>query len=146
MIAYRFEADDKGNNIFAGIQYCQKDPMASKDAGKDIFLLPANCTYVEPPEAREGFNRVWNGEKWDYIEAPKATPAPEVAEYKPTKEDKIADLDCQYERDKQTLQGYYLEFMVSGNTEAAEEIKQELADLAAQYDSDLAALEAEEEE
>lgn len=145
MIAYRYEPDDRGNNIYKTIQYCQKDPIASKREGKDVFLLPASCTYTEPPEPREGFNRVWDGGKWDYMEAPKLEPAPPVEDYKPTKEDKINVLDAQYQADKRTLQSYYLEFTMAGNTEAAEEIKQELDDLAAQYDADWAALEAEEE-
>lgn len=60
--------------------------------------------------------------------------------YTPSQEEQIATLDRQYEADKKTLQGYYLEFSIAGNTAGMEAIKQELADLAEQYDADLAEL------
>lgn len=60
--------------------------------------------------------------------------------YTPSQEEQIATLDHQYEADKKTLQGYYLEFSIVGNTAGMEAIKQELADLAGQYDTDLATL------
>ena len=60
--------------------------------------------------------------------------------YMPSQDEQIATLDRQYEADKKTLQGYYLEFSIAGNTAGMEVIKQELADLAGQYDADLAAL------
>ena len=41
MIAYRY--DDKF--MFVGVQMCQRDPIASAKAGKEIYLLPAQCTY-----------------------------------------------------------------------------------------------------
>lgn len=49
MIAYRYNPDTK---IYEGTQPCQRDPVASERAGKDVYLLPGNCTYVEPPEAK----------------------------------------------------------------------------------------------
>ena len=60
--------------------------------------------------------------------------------YMPSQDEQIATLDRQYEADKQALQGYYLEFSIAGNTAGMEAIKQELADLAGQYDADLAEL------
>ena len=60
--------------------------------------------------------------------------------YTPSQEEQITTLDRQYEADKKTLQGYYLEFSIAGNTAGMEVIKQELADLAGQYDADLAVL------
>ena len=60
--------------------------------------------------------------------------------YMPSQDEQIATLDRQYEADKKTLQGYYLEFSIAGNTAGMEVIKQELADLAGQYDADLATL------
>lgn len=73
---------------------------------------------------------------------------PSVGEYIATsdghwvksKEEQIATLDRQYEADKKTLQGYYLEFSIAGNTAGMEAIKQEMTDLAEQYDADLAVL------
>lgn len=136
MIAYRY--DDKF--MYVGVQMCQCDPIASAKAGKEIFLLPGNCTYITPPEPKESFNIVWNGSAWEYQEIPKE-PEPEQPEpHVLTTDEKIAQLDGQYQSDKQVLQGYYVEFMIAGNTAGMEVIKQELADLAAQYDADLAAL------
>lgn len=63
----------------------------------------------------------------------------------PSQEEQIATLDRQYEADKKTLQGYYLEFSIAGNTAGMEAIKQELADLATQYDTDIEALKGGEE-
>lgn len=73
-------------------------------------------------------------DKGEYYEVVENVP------YMPSQEEQIATLDRQYEADKKTLQGYYLEFSIAGNTAGREAIKQELADLAGQYDADLATL------
>lgn len=73
-------------------------------------------------------------DKGEYYEVVENVP------YMPSQEEQIATLDRQYEADKQILQGYYLEFSIAGNTAAMEAIKQELADLAGQYDTNLAEL------
>ena len=73
-------------------------------------------------------------DKGEYYEVVENVP------YTPSKEEQIATLDRQYEADKKTLQGYYLEFSIAGNTACMEAIKQELADLTTQYDTDLEAL------
>ena len=73
-------------------------------------------------------------DKGEYYEVVENVP------YTPSQEEQIATLDRQYEADKKTLQGYYLEFSIAGNVAGMEVIKQELADLAGQYDADLATL------
>lgn len=60
--------------------------------------------------------------------------------YVPSKEEQIAELDAQYQADKTTLMQYYFEFSINDNTDGMESIKAELADLAEQYDADLAVL------
>lgn len=140
MLAYRYDADDKGIKKYTGIQECQIDPVASKTAGKDIFLLPANCTHTPPPAASEGFDIVWDDEKWIYLETQKEEHIELSLPAELTKEEKIMQLDTQYQSNKQMLQSYYFEFMLVDDTEGMKEIKQELADLAAQYDADLAEL------
>ena len=138
MIAYRY--DDKF--MYVGVQPCQRDPIASAKAGKEIYLLPAQCTYEAPPEPKDGYNIVWGGEAWEYAEIP-VKPEPETPEpHVPTTEEKIAQLDGQYQSDKQVLQGYYVEFMIAGNVAGMEVIKQELADLAESYDEALVELES----
>ena len=58
----------------------------------------------------------------------------------PTKEEKVAKLDLEYERNKQQLMQYYFEFSITDNTEGIEAIKAELETLNQQYDNDLEAL------
>lgn len=52
-----------------------------------------------------------------------------------------AQLDAQYQADKAQLMQYYFEFSITEDTEGIASIKQELADLAAQYDAALAEIE-----
>ena len=138
MIAYRYD----NNFMYVGVQMCQRDPIASAKAGKEIYLLPAQCTHTAPPEPKDGYNIVWGGEAWEYAEIP-VKPEPETPEpHVPTAEEKIAQLDGQYQSDKQVLQGYYVEFMIAGNVAGMEAIKQELADLAESYDEALVELES----
>jgi hypothetical protein len=44
------------------------DPLETELKGKDIFLLPANATFLEPLSKKEGFKVVFDGEKWKYAE------------------------------------------------------------------------------
>lgn len=78
-------------------------------------------------------------DKGDYYEVV------EVKQYAPSTEEKMAQLDSQYEQDKNTLQNYYLDFMIAGDTEGMESIKEELTALATQYDTDIEALKGGEE-
>lgn len=78
-------------------------------------------------------------DKGEYYEVVENVP------YMPSQEEQIATLDSQYEQDKKTLQGYYLDFMIAGDTEGMESIKGELTALATQYDTDIEALKGGEE-
>lgn len=142
MKAYRFNPDTL---IFEGEQERQIDPVASRKAGEEIYLMPANCTDVEPPEGKAGFDIVFVDGKWSYKEQEKKEEPSQPEPYEPTTEDKINQLDSQYQSDKQVLQGYYIEFMIAGNVAGMEAIKQELADLAGQYDADIEVLKGGEE-
>ena len=51
-----------------------------------------------------------------------------------------AQLDAQYQANKAQLMQYYFEFSITEDTEGMEAIKQELADLTTQYDTDIEAL------
>lgn len=53
--------------------------------------------------------------------------------YVPTKEEKLAALDAQYDSDKATLTQYFAEAALSNDTELQEELRQELADLNEEY-------------
>lgn len=131
MIAYRY--DNEG--LYIGTIPCQLDPRATKEAGHDVYLIPANSTTIEPPQAKEGYNIVWNGEAWEYVEIPKPPTPPE-----PTPEEiieqKIAQLDAQYNSDKAILMSQYTEADIDGDSELKESIKAELVALREQYDKD----------
>ena len=71
----------------------------------------------------------------------KPVSAPAYVPTTPPKEVQIAQLDAQYESDKAQLMQYYFEFSITEDTEGMASIKQELADLAAQYDVALAEIE-----
>ena len=49
------------------------DPLETKKAGKNIYLLPANATFTVPPAKKEGFAIVWNGEAWQEVEDHRGT-------------------------------------------------------------------------
>lgn len=60
--------------------------------------------------------------------------------YVPTKEERLSQLDTQYEADKSELSMQYLDAAMSGDTDTMTAIKSELAALNAKYDADYAAL------
>lgn len=66
-LCYRYNE----NKEYVGSEEMFKDPLESELQKKDIWLLPANCTLIEPPEAKEGFHIIWNGEAWEYKELEK---------------------------------------------------------------------------
>lgn len=142
MKAYRFNPD---TFIYECEQERQIDPVASRKAGKLIYLMPANCTEAKPPADKAGFDIIFSAGKWSYKEQEKKDEPSQPEPYEPTTEDKIAVLDSQYEQDKKTLQGYYLDFMIAGDTAGMESIKEELTALATQYDSDIEVLKGGEE-
>lgn len=49
-------------------EIAQLDPLESELQEKDIFLLPANATFIAPPEQKEGYAIIWNNNAWEYIE------------------------------------------------------------------------------
>lgn len=65
------------NGYFAGEDFPQIDPLESQKAGREILIMPANSTDIEPPEDKEGFRIKWNGSAWEYEEIE------EVKEVKP---------------------------------------------------------------
>ena len=82
MKAYAY---DETSKKYTGEIDRQRDPLESKLAGHDIWLMPANSTLVEPLEEKEGFDIVWNGTEWEYQEKKKD---PEPEPYVPTELDK----------------------------------------------------------
>lgn len=87
MYAYKYDA----NKYYAGQQECQLDPLETELAGHEVWLLPANCTWEEPLEGKEGYKIKWNGEAWEYEEIP-VPPEPEPPTLEEVKEQKINEL------------------------------------------------------
>ena len=81
-ICYRYDQEKK---TFQQSEEMLKDPLESELQGKDIWLLPADCTLIEPPEAKEGFDIVWSGDAWEYKEKEKPK---EEEPYVPTEKEK----------------------------------------------------------
>lgn len=130
MKAYRFNPK---TFTFEGEQERQIDPVASRRAGENIYLMPANCTEIKPPVDKDGFDIIFVDGKWDYKEQEKkeeTQPEP----YEPTTEDKINILDSQYEQNKKILQDYYISFMIAGDEDGMNYIKEELSNLTTEYD------------
>ena len=47
---------------------CFPDPVRSRVEGREVYLLPANATFTEPPAKRTGYTAVWNGSGWAEVE------------------------------------------------------------------------------
>lgn len=47
---------------------CFPDPVRSRIEGREVYLLPANATFTEPPAKRTGYTAVWNGSGWTEVE------------------------------------------------------------------------------
>ena len=55
---------DKNTGEFLNATPAQLDPAETELQGKDVFLLPANATFIEPPIAVDGKIQVFKKEKW----------------------------------------------------------------------------------
>lgn len=69
-LCYRYDIETL---CFVGAEEMMRDTRESEEEGRDIWILPAECTETPPPEAKEGFKIKWNGEKWYYKKEPKTT-------------------------------------------------------------------------
>lgn len=89
MFVYRYDDETKE---FKNAEEAFLDPLETEIQGKEIYLLSANCTYVEPPEEKEGFKIKWNGEAWEYNKIPKE-PEPELPTIEELKARKLIEVD-----------------------------------------------------
>lgn len=70
MNVYRY---DELTKEYIGYEEALLDPLETDLKGENVYLLPANATFIEPPEAQESFARVWNGEAWQEVEDHRGT-------------------------------------------------------------------------
>ena len=87
MQAYKYDS----NGIYAGQINCQLDPRETKKAGKEIYLVPANSTTIEPPPEKSGYDIMWKGAAWAYEKIP-VPPEPEPPTLDEVKAAKIDEL------------------------------------------------------
>ena len=65
MQTYKFDADTKE---YLYTEEAFLDPLESKAQGRDVWLLPADSTFTEPPVAEKGYAVRWNGTAWEQVE------------------------------------------------------------------------------
>lgn len=65
MNVYKYNEDTKE---YISTETALLDPLETKAQGTNVYLLPANATFIEPTEAQEGYVNVWNGEAWEQVE------------------------------------------------------------------------------
>ena len=131
MIAYRYDS----NGLYIGNIPCQLDPRATKEAGEDVYLIPANSTLTEPPQEKEGYNVVWNGGAWEYIENPKP-PAPPEPTPEEIIEHKLTELDAQYNVEIIRLGNEYNTAQLRGDTDIQSALKEEMSSLDSWFDEE----------
>ena len=109
--------------------------------GQRESTLPVDSTITAEKKAElisKGYEEVPAAEWAEYcngkIRGKDGTPVAPPP-YVPTKEEKLAALDSQYDSDKDQLAKYYLDAVLSGNEDLQAEIKEELATLNADYEA-----------
>lgn len=65
MNVYRY---DELTKEYIGYEEALLDPLETDLKGENVYLLPANATFTEPPPKKEGFAIIWVGEEWQEIE------------------------------------------------------------------------------
>ena len=60
-----YSYDDKTGE-YMGKYPAQRDKLETKARGADVWLLPANATFLPPPFAADGTVPFWNGTAWEY--------------------------------------------------------------------------------
>lgn len=83
----------------------------------------------------EGNYEVWDSKPDGYYTEEEWSELHPPVPYVPTKEEKLAALDAQYDADKAELAKYFTEAAMSGDTETQAELTAELNDLNDDYDA-----------
>lgn len=56
------------NGEYIGTEEALLDPLETEQQEKEVYLLPANATFTDPPAEKECYVNVWNGEAWEQVE------------------------------------------------------------------------------
>lgn len=65
MNVYKYDEETKE---YIGTEPALLDPLETEQQGKDVYLLPANATFILPTEPPDGYVNVWNGSAWEQVE------------------------------------------------------------------------------
>lgn len=65
MQVYKYDEETKE---YIGTEPALLDPLETEQQGKDVYLLPANATFIPPTEPLDGYVNVWNGSVWEQVE------------------------------------------------------------------------------
>ena len=118
MKAYQYDSETKK---YIGEIERQIDPLESQAQGKDIYLMPADSTDIVPPEAKEGYDIVFNGTGWEYKEIEKPEP------YEPTElEKKQQEL---WETEQKLRELDYIGVKIATGRATIEEYADEIAEM-----------------
>lgn len=82
-LCYRYDQEKKE---YVGSEEMLRDPLETIKQKKDIWVLPADCTLIEPPAEKEGFKIKWKGSAWEYEEVKKEED--KITKYEPTPDEK----------------------------------------------------------
>lgn len=129
------------DGYFAGEDFPQIDPLESQKAGREILIMPANSTDIEPPEDKEGFRIKWGGSSWEYEEIQKEQKQ-EPKPYEPTEADRLRERLYQIEKEFNQLD--YIGIKIATGRATAAEYAEEIArmeELAAEKNEIMAELE-----
>ena len=91
----------------------------------------------------KGNFEVWDEKPEGYFTAKEWAELHPPTPYVPTKEEKLAQLDAQYDADVAELTKYYTEAALEDDTELQDELKEELAEVKATYAAERKAIEEE---
>lgn len=102
--------------------------------------IPANCTELKPPEEKEGFNVMWNGTGWEYVEIPQEPIEPEPTTEELQEQARQA-LDEEYavkfaDKDNEIIKAV----VIMQDTEYAQQLRKERTALVQEYSDKRSAL------
>lgn len=95
--------------------------------------IPANCTDVKPPTDLDGFNIVWSGTNWEYVEIQKEPIEPEPTAEELQEQARQA-LDAEYavkfaDKDNEIIKAV----VIMQDTEYAQQLRRERTALVQEY-------------
>lgn len=89
MKVYSFDSE----GLLVDSREAQLDQLESKKAGKEVYLLPGNATFVTPGAPKKGFVQRWTGKGWVEQEIPAEVKPEPPPEFKPPEAEPVPEVD-----------------------------------------------------